>query len=128
MKHRMIALATAGGVAVSFLVGGAAQAHQPAGALQARSDAYLLSAGHALNARESVLGNDNGGPVTIASHTDPAHGTLSLNSDGTFRYSPAPGFTGVDSFTYTVSNAVRLYRTHLPPLATIGGVKITGGA
>lgn len=33
----------------------------------------------------------------------------------------------MDTFTYTVSDAVHLYRTQLPPIATIGGVKITGG-
>ena len=39
-----------------------------------------------------------------------------MNQDGSFRYTPAAGFTGTDSFTYTVSDAVRLYDTHLPPL------------
>ena len=51
-----------------------------------------------------------------------------MQSDGTFTYVPDAGFTGVDTFTYTFSDAVRIYKTNLPPLATIGGVKITGGA
>jgi hypothetical protein len=74
-----------------------------------------------------VLDNDSGS-ATIVSHTTTAHGTLSLQQDGSFTYTPAAGFTGVDSFTYTTNDAVKLYNTDLPPLATIGGVKITGGA
>jgi hypothetical protein len=53
---------------------------------------------------------------------------LSLDQDGSLRYTPADGFHGIDSFTYTVSGAVRLFQTHLPPLATIGGVAISAGA
>jgi hypothetical protein len=30
----------------------------------------------------------------------PAHGTLSLEPDGAYRYTPAPGYVGADSFTY----------------------------
>ncbi len=78
--------------------------------------------------RHDLFGNDHGNPETLVSHTNPAHGTVSVNPDGTFSYTPQPGFTGTDTFNYTVSDAVRLYRTNLPALATIGGVKITGGA
>ncbi|MGB3778735.1 MAG: tandem-95 repeat protein [Tunicatimonas sp.] len=34
--------------------------------------------------------------------TDVAHGTLTLNDDGSFIYVPEVGYTGEDSFTYTV--------------------------
>ncbi|SOD71421.1 phytase-like protein with esterase activity [Jatrophihabitans sp. GAS493] len=131
MKRRAIALAVTGTfalTAVSVCAAASADAGKPDAALLAQSDAYLLSQDHTLKARASVLGNDQGGPTAIVSHTDPTHGTLTLNPDGTFSYVPAAGFSGVDSFDYTVSDAVTLYQTHLPPLATIGGVKITGGA
>ena len=36
----------------------------------------------------------------------PANGTLTLNSDGSFTYTPNTSFTGPDSFTYTVSDGV----------------------
>ena len=34
----------------------------------------------------------------------PAHGCVTLASDGSFRYFPDKGFTGKDSFTYTYNN------------------------
>ncbi len=34
--------------------------------------------------------------------TGPTNGQATVNSDGSFSYNPNPGFTGTDSFTYTV--------------------------
>jgi VCBS repeat-containing protein len=36
--------------------------------------------------------------------TNPGKGTLSKNRDGTYTYTPRRGYTGVDSFSYTVSD------------------------
>ena len=36
--------------------------------------------------------------------SDVSDGTLTLNADGSFTYTPDPGFNGVDSFTYTVTD------------------------
>ena len=36
--------------------------------------------------------------------TGPSHGTLALNTIGGFVYTPAPGFSGADSFTYMATN------------------------
>ena len=36
--------------------------------------------------------------------TGPSHGTIELRYNGTFRYIPTPGFTGVDTFTYRVTD------------------------
>ncbi|MDN3356544.1 esterase-like activity of phytase family protein [Actinomadura sp. DC4] len=99
----------------------------PAHDLSARDDAYRARAGHVLTGA-GLFRNDRGDRITLTTHTSPAHGSLSLNPDGSFRYTPAAGFTGTDRFTYTVTDAVARYRTQLPPLATIGGVAITGGA
>ena len=54
-----------------------------------------------------VLGNDTdeaGGTLTAVLVTSVSHGTLTLNPDGSFSYTPEPGFTGTDSFTYKVSD------------------------
>jgi hypothetical protein len=89
--------------------------------------AYRAHGATTVDARHGVLGNDHGNPLTLVGHTDPEHGTLTLNPEGSFRYAPTAGFRGTDTFTYTVSDAVKLYTTHVAPLATIGGVTISGG-
>jgi hypothetical protein len=54
-----------------------------------------------------VVANDtdpDGDPLTVTSVTAPAHGTAANNHDGTVTYSPATGFTGSDSFEYTIGD------------------------
>lgn len=41
----------------------------------------------------------------VTSFTLPSGGIVELNPDNTVTYQPAPGFTGVDSFTYTVADS-----------------------
>ena len=51
----------------------------------------------------AVLNNDSdvdGDPLTSAKVTDPAHGTVTHNANGTFTYTPAANENGGDSFTY----------------------------
>ncbi|TVZ56841.1 putative secreted protein (Por secretion system target) [Lutibacter sp. Hel_I_33_5] len=54
----------------------------------------------------SVKSNDTdveNDPLTVSPLTSsPTNGTIVLNSDGTITYTPNSGFTGTDSFTYTV--------------------------
>jgi VCBS repeat-containing protein len=55
-----------------------------------------------------VLGNDSdpeGDAITAALVTDAAHGSVTLNADGTFSYTPDPNYFGVDTFTYIASDA-----------------------
>lgn len=54
-----------------------------------------------------VLTNDRdpeGGTLTVSTTavSGPAHGNLVLNAIGTYTYTPASGYTGEDSFTYSV--------------------------
>src|SRR4029079_15446218 len=56
---------------------------------------------------QSVLSNDTDAEndqLTAQQVTGPAHGTLTLNTNGTFTYTPANNFTGPDSFTYKASD------------------------
>jgi hypothetical protein len=59
---------------------------------------------------EGVLANDDfsGGPFTAALVDAPTYGTVSLNGDGTFTYSPAAGadFVGSDQFTYQLDDGL----------------------
>ena len=55
----------------------------------------------------TVITNDydpGGDPLTFTKLTDPQHGQVQLNTDGTFTYTPAPDYSGNDLFTYRGCN------------------------
>ncbi len=57
----------------------------------------------------NVLANDSdpeSQPLTLVANTQPANGGVSCQPDGNCTYTPNSGFTGVDSFTYTVQDSV----------------------
>ena len=75
--------------------------------LVANPDNQTLTAG--ITTTIPVLGNDtsNGQPasttnVTVTVTTPPATGTATVNANGTISFTPAAGFTGPVSFTYTI--------------------------
>ena len=74
----------------------------------ARNDAYTTPTNTALTVpAPGVLANDsaaNGGALTAVLATNPAHGSVALHSDGSFVYTPASGYHGVDSFTYEAND------------------------
>lgn len=47
----------------------------------------------------------NGIPVNAGTTVATAHGTVTLNADGTVTYAPAPNYHGGDSFTYTIKDS-----------------------
>ncbi len=60
----------------------------------------------------NAVSNDNGidaplvpATTTIVTPPDPAQGTVVNNSDGTFTFTPAGGFIGASTFTYTVQDS-----------------------
>ena len=70
------------------------------------ADSYSVNEIAALNVSSSlgVLHNDtdgDGDTLTAQQVTAPTNGTLSLNADGSFTYSPNANFVGTDTFTYT---------------------------
>ena len=48
--------------------------------------------------------DQDGDPLTFAKGSDPVNGTVVVNPDGSYTYTPKPGYTGADSFTVTVSD------------------------
>jgi Esterase-like activity of phytase/Bacterial Ig domain len=126
--RKRIRIAIAVGAAVAVVGTGTAVAsasgHGPGSShdFAAIADSY---SGHG-KVTGNVLNNDNGA-TAVARHTNPANGSLTLNADGTFSYTPNAGFTGTDTFTYTATDAVTLYQdseangSPIPPIASVTG-------
>lgn len=85
----------------------------------------------------TLQGSDpDGDPLTFAAgSTVPAHGTVQINSDGSFNYTPNTGFIGTDAFSFkvndgTVNSADALVTLHIggtsntPPVATAGSINV----
>ena len=69
------------------------------------SDAYQVAEDAVLNVAvaQGVLNNDSdveGQALNALLVTEPVHGDLLLNSNGSFTYTPAANYNGADSFTY----------------------------
>jgi ELWxxDGT repeat protein len=87
----------------------------------------------------NVLGNDTDSdgsldPSSVRITSDPAHGTVTINKDGSIIYTPAAGYTGQDMFAYAVADNqgsvsapaqvtvdVKATVTVTPPKASSGG-------
>jgi len=76
----------------------------------ANDDSYGVQPNAAINVvAAGVLANDvsgDGDALTAVLASGPSHGTLTLNDDGSFAYTPNTGFTGSDSFTYKAADDV----------------------
>jgi hypothetical protein len=91
----------------------------------ANNDTYSVMSGQTLDvAAPGVLGNDDGAGLTVDTPdtTSPAHGTLTVSSDGSFAYTPVLGYAGTDTFTYSDvdefgrdSNTATVTITVIPP-------------
>ena len=73
-------------------------------------DSYTVAEDDSLTVSiPGVLGNDSlggdGGTLAVSSYTSPAHGSLTLNPDGSFTYTPVANYNGADSFSYTITDA-----------------------
>ncbi|MBC8355089.1 MAG: tandem-95 repeat protein [Planctomycetes bacterium] len=76
---------------------------------QVHADHYWLShdASLVVDTEHGVLANDwdqDGDTLTLQISSQVEHGSLSLNQDGGFTYTPDQGFAGTDQFFYTVSD------------------------
>lgn len=72
-----------------------------------------------LNANSGLLLDSSGNGLTVISATNPNHGTVTYNSDGSFIYTPFNNYAGNDSFTYTAKD--------LSEQTVTGNVMITVG-
>ncbi len=87
------------------------------------NDTYTLTGNTPLtvNAADGVLANDidfNGDALTALSATNVVGGSVTLNSDGSFTFTPTTGFAGTASFQYSAHDAAG-------NSDTVGTVKLT---
>ena len=79
----------------------------------AADDSYTVSHNTPLTISASlttgVLANDtdaDNDPLTASLISNPSNGTVALNSDGSFAYTPNNDFIGTDTFTYVANDSV----------------------
>lgn len=80
----------------------------PVGPPSAVNDNYAVFGNGQLNVpAPGVLANDTPNGASASVQTAPAQGTLTLNADGSFTYTPNAGvFNQTDSFVYRLTNSV----------------------
>src|SRR5579884_3064777 len=110
----------------------------------ANADAYTVHAGQVLatgygwGTGPGVLANDtdaDGDSLTASKVTDPAHGSLAFNPDGSFACTPNSGYIGTDSFTYKANDGaldsnvatVTISVTNSPPVALADAYTVHAG-
>ncbi len=81
-----------------------------------------------VNATNGLLHNDgdvDGDPITVelVSGPAPAEGSLLLNADGSFTFTPADGFTGDVTFTYRLYDGLE-YSDPITVTIHVGGIRI----
>jgi len=87
----------------------------PALELTGRRDSFIVSHSRTefVSAEDGVLANDSGSGLVASRETDTANGTVILNPDGSFSFTPDTGFVGSDSFIYRVTDQFGQLRLEL---------------
>jgi hypothetical protein len=86
------------------------------------NDYYVIPEDSFVNGNVLTNDSDPNGDSLIVTTTplvNVSHGTVTLNGNGTFLYTPIPNFTGIDSFIYRVCD------DGIPPLCDTATVYIT---
>jgi VCBS repeat-containing protein len=74
------------------------------------NDAPVAAVGSARTNEDTVLNGSvsatdvDGGPLTYAKVGSPSHGTVTVNANGTFAYTPTANYHGSDSFTFKAND------------------------
>jgi hypothetical protein len=93
--------------------------------LVAVNDAYTTTQATPLSVpAPGVLANDSGGAgLAAVLDAPPTNGTISLNADGSFTYTPTLNFNGTDNFTYYASDGVNSSNTAIVTITMLPSVE-----
>ena len=94
----------------------------------AANDIFTVAQDTTLTAN-GVLDNDrdvDGDVLSASVISGPAHGTLALNTNGSFNYTPEAGFVGTDSFVYQASDGHGAVDTASVGIAVSSSTPVTG--
>jgi RHS repeat-associated protein len=95
----------------------------------ANNDSYSLLHDHALTlAAPGVLVNDtdaDGDALSTVLISGPTHGTLTLNANGSFTYTPTAHYAGSDTFTYKASDGILAGNTATVTLNVTDGAPVS---
>jgi uncharacterized repeat protein (TIGR03803 family)/VCBS repeat-containing protein len=106
----------------------------------AHNDAFTTDQSTTLSVNApGVLGNDSdldGDALSVSTITvPPSHGSLTLNADGSFSYTPVANFSGSDNFSYKASDgsaesndatvSITVGAANHPPVASNGSIGTT---
>ena len=95
-------MATVGGVSYTLGISNVIVTMAP---VLANNDSYTVPENTTLTVgAPGVLANDLGSDLTAMEVSGPTNGVLTLNSDGSFTYTPDTNYIGTDTFTYQASN------------------------
>jgi len=99
MSHTIIKTGLALGLGLALVWSGTTVAQA---AVLAQDDTAAVVVGDSI--RVPVLNNDSGTGLVITSVGVPSHGSAEVTPDSTIKYEPNQGYTGEDSFSYTVKD------------------------
>ena len=100
----------------------------------ATNDRFSTTLDNAITfAADDLLANDSdpdGDAISVDTIGSPTNGSLTDNQDGTYTYTPDAGFTGTDTFAYTITDSVETAQAQISITvsnAPSGGPLPTGG-
>ncbi|MBC9784636.1 tandem-95 repeat protein [Heliobacterium chlorum] len=95
--------------------------------LPAGKDYQLLTRKNTSVSGKVATGNEDNSTVTCSLFTEPAHGTVTVNKDGSWSYTPADDFIGNDRFTVLISNDKHQYaQSNVTIIVHDGTLTLTG--
>ncbi|MDX2140828.1 MAG: Ig-like domain-containing protein [Chloroflexota bacterium] len=97
----------------------------PSVPLDAIDDFYTMTSAEA-TLTGNVLANDIGSGLSVTQWNDPDHGSISGAADGSFVYTPEPGYVGTVIFYYTVYDAAGVRDASTVMITVVAAVPAEG--